>query len=112
MSKTIEMIKKYIPYNAQEEKDKQFFIDCEAKDQILTRENELCHLTSSAFIINKTHNKVLCTYHNIFNSWTCSCDASLQKDFNDKMIRDDNTVRQGNRLKQNLIPAPKDTFRK
>ena len=69
MSRTIEMIKKYVPYNEQETKDKQFFIDCEKKDQILTRDNELCHLTSSAFIINKAHDKVLCVYHNIYKSW-------------------------------------------
>lgn len=70
MSKTIEMIKNYIPYNEQEEKDKQFFIDCEEKEQILTRENERTHLTSSYFVINKDKTKVLCTYHNIYNSWT------------------------------------------
>ncbi len=70
MSKTIEMIKHYVPYNEQEEKDKQFFINCESKDQILTRDNELAHLTSSYFVVNKARNKVLCTYHNIYNSWT------------------------------------------
>ena len=70
MSKTIEMIKNYVPFNEQEEKDKQFFIDCESKDQILTRDNELCHLTASAFIINEKHDKVLCVYHNIYNSWS------------------------------------------
>ncbi len=72
MSKTIEMIKRYKPYNEQEQKDKQFFIDCESKGQILTRDNEIAHLTSSCFVINKEHNKVLCTYHNIYNSWTWS----------------------------------------
>ena len=41
MSKTIEMIKNYVPFNEQEVKDKQFFIDCENIEQILTRENEL-----------------------------------------------------------------------
>jgi len=70
MSKTIEMIKKYTPYNEQEEKDKQFFISCEEKGQILTRENEMAHLTSSYFVMNKAHTKILCTYHNIFKSWT------------------------------------------
>lgn len=69
MSKTIEMIKKYQPYNEQEEKDKQFFIDCENIEQILTRDNERCHLSSSAFIINETLDKVLCIYHNIYKSW-------------------------------------------
>ena len=70
MSSTIEMIKKYRPYNMQEEKDKQFFIDCEEREQILTRENERVHLTSSYFVVNKSRTKVLCTYHNIYNSWT------------------------------------------
>ena len=69
MSNTIEIIKKFDPYNKQEEKDKQFFIDCESVEQILTRENERCHLTCSAFIINKSRDKVLCIYHNIYQSW-------------------------------------------
>lgn len=69
MSKTIEKLKYYIPFNEQEEKDKQFFIDCEKKEQILTRENELCHLTSSAIILNKNWDKMLCIYHNLYKSW-------------------------------------------
>ena len=71
MSKTIEMIKRYIPYNEQEEKDKQLFIDCEnVFGQILTRDNNFCHLCSAAFVINKERTKTLCIYHNIFKSWT------------------------------------------
>ena len=70
MSKTIDMIKNYVPYNEQEVSDINFFINCERKEQILTRDNELCHLCSSAFIINKKRDKVLCIYHNIYNSWT------------------------------------------
>lgn len=69
MSKTIEMLKSYAPTCEQEIGDKNFFIECEEKEQILTRENTLCHLTSSAFIINKDKTKVLCIYHNIYNSW-------------------------------------------
>ena len=37
---------------------------------ILTRDNEYFHLTSSAFIINRDHTKVLSTFHNIYKSWT------------------------------------------
>ena len=70
MSRIIEMIKTYQPFNEQEEKDKQFFINCENKEQILTRENELAHLCASAFVVNKERTKVLCTYHKIFDSWT------------------------------------------
>ena len=70
MSKTIEMIKNYVPFNEQEVKDKQFFIDCENIEQILTRENERGHLTSSGFVVNKDKTKILCSYHNIYKSWT------------------------------------------
>ena len=70
MSKTIEKLKKYVPFNSQEEGDKNYFIKSEQKGQILTRENENCHLTASAFIINKKHNKVLSVFHNIYNSWS------------------------------------------
>ncbi len=69
MSKTIEMIKNFVPQCEQEECDKEFFIECEQQNQILTRENKLAHLSSSAIILNKSHDKVLCIYHNIYKSW-------------------------------------------
>jgi len=70
MSKTIEKLKEYVPFCYQEEGDKNYFIKSEQKEQILTRENENCHLTASAFIINKKHNKVLSVFHNIYKSWS------------------------------------------
>ena len=71
MSNTIEMLKRYVPYNEQEEKDILQIIKAEEIfEDILTRDNEFFHLTSSAFIINREHNKVLCIYHNIYKSWT------------------------------------------
>lgn len=70
MSKTIQMIKSYVPFDEQERADKQFFIECESLEQILTRENRRCHLCSSAFVVNKEHTKVLCAYHNIYQSWS------------------------------------------
>lgn len=71
MSKTIEMLKNYIPYNEQEKEDLKIIIDAENKfGDILTRNNKFCHLTSSAFITNKHHTKVLCIYHNIYRSWS------------------------------------------
>ena len=71
MSKTITGLKTYIPYNEQEEADKKYFIECEQKlGDILHRTNSLCHLCSSAFIVNAQKTKVLSTYHNIYNSWT------------------------------------------
>lgn len=66
----VEDIKKYIPFNEQEEKDKSLFLKCmnDFKD-ILTRDNTIAHLTSSAFAINKDRNKFLMIYHNIYDSW-------------------------------------------
>ena len=71
MSKTIEMLKNYIPYNEQERHDIDVIFKAEEIfGDILTRNNEFCHLTSSAFIVNKQRTKVLCIYHNIFNCWS------------------------------------------
>ena len=70
MSKTVEMLKKYVPYNEQEKEDVALIIKAERIfGDIITRENKFCHLTASAFIINKEHTKVLCVYHNIYESW-------------------------------------------
>ena len=70
MSKTIQMLKAYLPYNEQEKRDVEQIINAEKIfGDILTRKNEYCHLTASAFVINKDHTKVLCIYHNIYKSW-------------------------------------------
>ncbi|WP_250674649.1 NUDIX hydrolase [Paraclostridium ghonii] len=66
----IEQIKRYKPINEQESKDKQLILECINKyDDILTRKNSLCHMTSSGFIVNKNRDKVLMIHHNIYNSW-------------------------------------------
>ena len=71
MSKTIEMLKSYVPYNEQEQKDLEVIFKAEEIfGDILTRKNNFCHLTSSAFIVNKQRTKVLCIYHNIYQSWS------------------------------------------
>lgn len=64
------LIKKYIPYNEQEKKDKQIIIKyLDMFDDILTRDNEIIHITSSAFIVNKHRDKTLMIHHNLYNSW-------------------------------------------
>lgn len=71
MIKTIEMLKNYVPFNEQEEQDlKVIFKSSQVFKDILTRDNQFCHLTASAFIINKEHTKVLCVFHNIYQSWS------------------------------------------
>lgn len=67
----IDLIKNYKPYNEQEEKDKEIILRCiHTFDDILTRNNEIAHITSSAFILNKRKDKTLMIHHNIYNSWS------------------------------------------
>lgn len=63
-------IKNYTPYNEQEEKDKILLLAAMDKyDDIFLRENTICHMTTSAWVLNKEHTKVLMAYHNIYDSW-------------------------------------------
>ena len=69
--KLIEQLEKYQPVNEQEEKDKLFIISCLKQfDNIFSRENNLAHMTASAWVVNKNHDKVLMAYHNIYDSWS------------------------------------------
>ena len=65
-----EQIENYKPYNEQEEKDQEMIIKCmNTFEDILTRENKICHFTASNWIVNKERTKVLMIYHNIYKSW-------------------------------------------
>ena len=65
-----EQIEKYIPYNEQEVSDKELMLEyINTFDDVLTRENKMCHFTASNWIINKDRTKVLMIYHNIYKSW-------------------------------------------
>lgn len=60
----------YIPYNEQEEKDKELILRCLALgDAVLTRESTEAHMSASAWVVNKARDKVLMAYHNIYDSW-------------------------------------------
>jgi 8-oxo-dGTP pyrophosphatase MutT (NUDIX family) len=63
-------IERYNPYNEQEKKDKEMMLYyINTFENVLTRENEIAHMTSSAFVLNKERDKVLMIYHNIYDSW-------------------------------------------
>ena len=65
-----EQIEKYIPYNEQEASDKELILEyINTFDDVLTRENKMCHFTASNWIVNKDRTKVLMIYHNIYKSW-------------------------------------------
>lgn len=64
-------IKMYKAFNEQEAKDKEIILNAiELFDDILTRNNEMAHLTSSTFVVNKNRDKVLMVHHNIYNTWS------------------------------------------
>lgn len=65
-----EQIKQYKPWNEQEENDQKVTIKyMNLFDNILFRENEFAHMTSSSWIVNHDRTKVLMIYHNIYDSW-------------------------------------------
>ena len=84
MKKLIEKIEKYVPYNEQEENDKEMILNyINTFEDTLTRENKMCHFTSSSWIVNKERTKVLMIYHNIYQSWAwtgghCDGDQNIE----------------------------------
>ena len=65
-----EQIEKYIPYNEQEQRDKEQclkFID--SFNDVLTRNNIIGHFSASAFVVNKERTKMLVVYHIINDGW-------------------------------------------
>lgn len=70
MLKLKEQIEKYIPCNEQEKNDKEMMLEyINTFENVLTRENRMCHFTASNWIVNKEKTKVLMIYHNIYKSW-------------------------------------------
>lgn len=67
-----ESILKYKPINEQETNDKKVILDYidNFYENILTRENQIAHMTSSGLILNKELDKILMIHHNIYNTWT------------------------------------------
>lgn len=66
-----QQLTQYQPYNEQEERDKAVILSLlDAKPDIYTRENPVTHMTASSWLLNKTHDKVLMIYHNIYHSWS------------------------------------------
>ena len=67
---SIRQIENYAPFNEQEEQDQRQFLGLlEHMPDLLTRENDVAHITVSAWIVNLDRTKVLMAYHNIYQSW-------------------------------------------
>lgn len=60
----------YRPYNEQEANDKVIMLQLlDSQSDIFSRENRFAHMTSSAWLVNKSRSKVIMVYHNIYHSW-------------------------------------------
>jgi 8-oxo-dGTP pyrophosphatase MutT (NUDIX family) len=67
----IQAIEAYIPFNEQEQKDKAVILSALKEEKnVFTRDNTLCHMTASAWVVNSKHDKALMVYHNIYQSWS------------------------------------------
>ena len=68
-----EQIEQYRPWNEQEERDKAVILAQFAQhvqQDLFVRENDIMHMSASAWIVNKSRDKVLMVYHNIYHSWS------------------------------------------
>lgn len=68
----IKSIEVYNPVNEQEIQDKKVILNYieHFGNNVLLRDNEIAHITSSGFIMNNTLDKVLLVHHNIRNVWS------------------------------------------
>jgi 8-oxo-dGTP pyrophosphatase MutT (NUDIX family) len=64
-------INEFVPNNEQESQDKKVILDYikQYPHNILLRNNEIAHITSSGFIMNPSLDKALLVHHNIRNTW-------------------------------------------
>lgn len=66
-----EAIAAFVPTCQQEELDKKMMLAfMDANPDCLTRDNEVAHMTASAWVVNPARDKVLMVYHNIYDSWS------------------------------------------
>ena len=70
MEKLKRQVEAFVPCNEQEERDKAVLLDwVKGGQDILTRENEVAHLTASAWVVSPDRRRVLMAYHNLYQSW-------------------------------------------
>ena len=61
----------YVPQSEEEERDRAAILNYvnQWPDTILTRENRLCHMTASGFVLSADGRWVLMAHHNIYKVW-------------------------------------------
>ena len=69
--KLFQEVQAFQPWNEQEEKDKERILRAlEDIPNLFFRENDIAHMTASAWLVNPSRDKVLMVYHNIYDSWS------------------------------------------
>ena len=103
-----ERIENYLPYNIEEQKDKELILKyMDIFDDVLTRKNEIGHFTSSCWIVNKEKTKVLMVYHNIYDSWSW---VGGHADGDDDLLHVSLKEASEETGLKNVIPLSKDIF--
>ncbi len=66
-----EQLLSFPPYDEREKKDIQAFLQLldAFGDNVWTRDNHIGHISSSSWVINKEHTKILMAYHNIYKNY-------------------------------------------
>ena len=69
----IDAIKAYLPADEEEQAEKEAIAALlqEKGCTVLSRENALAHMTSTAMIFNEEKDKLLMVHHNIYDTWAC-----------------------------------------
>ena len=63
-------LQRYIPWNEQEERDRQVMLRAlDTMPDCFERSNEICHFSASSWIVNRDRTKVLMAYHNLYRAW-------------------------------------------
>lgn len=61
----------YAPFNEQEQADRQMILSAlKNENDIYYRTNLARHMTASAWVVNKSFDRVLMVFHKIYNSWS------------------------------------------
>ena len=64
-------LENYRPCCEQEQRDRELMLLCMDRfDDVLTRNNPVCHFTASNWIVNRERTKVLMAWHNLYQSWS------------------------------------------
>ena len=103
-----DQLRTFVPYNEQESRDRDRILHyMDAFDNIFSRDNALCHMTASAWVVNPARDRVLMAYHNIYQSWAwLGGHADGERDLLSVALRE---VREESGV-QNIRPVSEDIY--